>query len=421
MRALISAFLLVQAMGLLPIVPMAEAAEPAGAAAADASAADASAPAAETAAAAEQAAPAPPPPPLPALRVRREQQQSNLLKKWYGEQTVSLQTAEGDFVGIWQDDSSGKPLGALLMLHDASQMPDWPAQLQPLRQYLSRHGWATLSISLPEPDARVLPLRPEPPQLPPPPPSDATAKEGDGAAKESDGAAKEGDGEKKPAPDEKPAEAKPAEKPADNNEKATQGESKEVFNDATGKIGDGSLPAVKAPPKQEVLPSPPAEPLAQARIGAALALLKDKKQYNNSLLGVGLGAARAAYFVVQHQGDPAQQAPDGAPLTPPFQTLLLINPRMQIDALVDFNLIQALTNPKMPVLDISYRTHPAAPNFAPLRKAAARKNNLAVFEQHIILEPEGSDGGEEQLNRIVRGFLVKYAKGKQIKGGEETP
>jgi hypothetical protein len=92
---------------------------------------------------------------------------------------------------------------------------------------------------------------------------------------------------------------------------------------------------------------------------------------------------------------------------------------MQIDALADFNLLQALTNPKLPVLDVSYRTHPAAPNSAALRKGAARKNNLAVFEQHVILEPEGSDGGEEQLNRMVRGFLLKYAKGKQIKGGED--
>ncbi|HMW48125.1 MAG TPA: DUF3530 family protein, partial [Cellvibrionaceae bacterium] len=213
----------------------------------------------------------------------------------------------------------------------------------------------------------------------------------------------------------KPAEDKPQEKTA---EKAEPGETKEVFNDTTGKIGDGSLPPAQ-PPKQEVLPSPPAEPIAQARISVALALLKEKKQFNNALLGVGLGAARAAYFALQHQGDPAQQAPDGAPLTPPFQALLLINPRMQIEAVAGFNLTQALTNPKLPVLDVSYSAHPATPNSAALRKAAARKNQLAAFEQHVILEPEGSDGGEEQLNRIVRGFLMKYAKGKQIKGGEE--
>lgn len=394
MRALISAFLVCLLSG--------------SALGADAPAAETSPDPAAQEPAPAAAPPAPPPPPLPALSVRREQQQSNLLKKWYGEQTLSLNTQEGDFVAIWQDDTSGKPLGALLMLHDASQMPDWPAQLQPLRQYLSQHGWATLSISLPEPDPRVLPPRPEPPKLPPPaqtPPADA-----DAAKAEADKEAK---------PEEKPKEEKPPEKTAEQAaEKAEPGETKEVFNDSTGKIGDGSLPPAQ-PPKQEVLPSPPAEPMAQARISAALALLKSKQQYNNSLLGVGLGAARAAYFVVQHQGDPASQAPDGAPLTPPFQTLLLINPRMQIDALADFNLLQALTNPKLPVLDVSYRTHPAAPNSAALRKGAARKNNLAVFEQHVILEPEGSDGGEEQLNRIVRGFLLKYAKGKQIRGGED--
>ncbi len=403
MRALISAFLVSTFLT--------------GIASGSAFAADEAAPAAEPSPepAAQQAAPAPtaPLPPLPALSVRREQQQSNLLKKWYGEQTLSLNTPDGEFVAIWQDDTSGKPLGALLMLHDASQMPDWPAQLQPLREYLSQHGWATLAISLPEPDPRLLPVRPEPPKLPPP----AAPAEGDAAGAEANKDGKEA-ADKKPQ-EEPTKEEKPPEKAAEKGDgKDATSETKEVFNDATGKIGDGSLPPAP-PPKQEVLPSPPAEPIAQARISAALELLKEKRQYNNSLLGIGLGAVRAAYFVVQHQGEPAQQAPDGAPLTPPFQTLLLINPRMQIDALAGFNLTQALANPKMPVLDVSYRTHPAAPSSAPVRRASARKNGLMAFQQHLILEPEGSDAGEEQLNRIVRGFLVKYAKGKQITGGAE--
>ncbi|HEY6529962.1 MAG TPA: DUF3530 family protein [Cellvibrionaceae bacterium] len=342
----------------------------------------------------EAAPPAPPPPPLPALSVRREQQKSVLLKKWYGEQTVALKSAEGDFIGIWQEDSSGKPLGALLMLHDASQMPDWPAQLQPLRQYLSQHGWATLSISLPEPDPRVLPVRPEAPKLPPPLPEQNTGR--DAEVKPADAAT---EASKKPEDKDKPTPPKEvAEKPADKDSQPP--ETQVVYNDAKGTLGDGSLPP-SAPPKQEVLPSPPAEPLAQARINAALVLLKEKQQLNNSLLGVGLGAARAAYFLVQQKAQAS-----------PVRTLLLINPAMQITALPEFNLSQVLTNPKLPVLDISYRNHPAAPDAAAARKAIARKNNLAAFEQHLIQEPEGSDVGEEQINRIVRGFLVKYAKGK---------
>jgi hypothetical protein len=352
----------------------------------------------------EAAPPAPPPPPLPALSVRREQQQSLLLKKWYGEQTVALKSAEGDFIGIWQEDSSGKPLGALLMLHDASQMPDWPAQLQPLRQYLSQHGWATLSISLPEPDPRVLPIRPEAPKLPPPPQPSAEGKDTETKPAEADADAAKKQEEKAPPKD---ASEKPAGKEGESPE------TKVVYNDAKGTLGDGSLPP-PSPPKQETLPSPPAEPIAQARISAALALLKEKQQFNNSLLGVGLGAARAAYFLVQ-QGKASSQAQGDGPV-PPFRTLLLINPAMQITAVPEFNLVQALTNPKLPVLDISYRDHPAAPDTAAVRKSLARKNNLAAYEQHVIYEPAGSDVGEEQLNRIVRGFLVKYA-GKPVPAG----
>lgn len=402
MHVCISAFILIFCISALSFQAQAE---------------DAAAKTAEPAAqAAEQApppAPVPPPPPIPALSVRRELQQNLLLQKWYGAATVKLQTGDGEFIGIWQEDTSGTPVGALLMLHDASQMPDWPGQLQPLRQYLSQHGWATLSIGLPEPDARVLPPRPEPVKLPPPP------AEGENS----------GDGEKTSEDDPKKAEAAAADKKDKEKEKEKNNESAEkkpgeppetdvVYNDATGKLGDGSLPAAPAP-KPEVLPAPPAEPIAQARINAGLTLLKEKKQFNNVLLGVGLGAARAAYFVVQHQADPAQQAPGGGALTPPFQALIFINPQMQVPALANFNLTQAMSNPKLPLLDIDFLDHPAAPDSAKLRKTTARKNKLAAFEQHLVQQPAGSDLAEEQINRIVRGFLVKHAKGVQIQGNSD--
>ncbi len=50
------------------------------------------------------------------------------------------------------------PQGAVLLLHDQGQHPDWPALLSPLRKVLPDDGWYTLSISMPS----VLPqLAPE--------------------------------------------------------------------------------------------------------------------------------------------------------------------------------------------------------------------------------------------------------------------
>jgi hypothetical protein len=70
-------------------------------------------------------------------------------------------------------------------------------------------------------------------------------------------------------------------------------------------------------------------------------------------------------------------------------------------------------------LDIDFLDHPAAPDSAKLRKTTARKNKLAAFEQHLVQQPAGSDLAEEQINRIVRGFLVKHAKGVQIQGSSD--
>ena len=91
MRALISAFL------LAPAIALAQAAE---APPAEPSTAEAAPPAQE---------PPPPPPPLPALSVRREQQQSQLLKKWWRRTDGEPAFTPGEFVAIWQDDSSSKP------------------------------------------------------------------------------------------------------------------------------------------------------------------------------------------------------------------------------------------------------------------------------------------------------------------------
>jgi predicted dienelactone hydrolase len=120
------------------------------------------------------------------------------------------------------------------------------------------------------------------------------------------------------------------------------------------------------------------------------------------LLGVGLGAARAAYFL---HSNPSTDSP------PAFAALVVINPQMGIPETPAFVFTESLAKMTLPVLDIAFATHPSAPTSAPARKAAAKQHRLPAYEQRLILEPEGSDAGENRLSRLVRGFLLKRHPG----------
>jgi pimeloyl-ACP methyl ester carboxylesterase len=58
--------------------------------------------------------------------------------------------AEGQrFLGIYTSDLSGKPKGAVILLHGMGVHPNWPDVIYPLRTQLPEYGWATLAIQMP--------------------------------------------------------------------------------------------------------------------------------------------------------------------------------------------------------------------------------------------------------------------------------
>lgn len=57
---------------------------------------------------------------------------------------------QGKFFAVYNPDQSGQPKGGVVILHDANSHPDKPEVIQPLRRDLPEHGWATLSIQLPQ-------------------------------------------------------------------------------------------------------------------------------------------------------------------------------------------------------------------------------------------------------------------------------
>jgi len=51
-------------------------------------------------------------------------------------------------LALWRNESSGRPQGAVLLLHDSGGHADWPGVIGPLRRELPQHGWHTLALQL---------------------------------------------------------------------------------------------------------------------------------------------------------------------------------------------------------------------------------------------------------------------------------
>lgn len=93
---------------------------------------------------------------VPNLRLKQKELLSGELD---GTSMVELNAAGEQFIALWEPDRSGSPIGALLIAHGEGQTADWPNTLHPLRTNIVTHGWATLSISLPNPQGPHVPKR----------------------------------------------------------------------------------------------------------------------------------------------------------------------------------------------------------------------------------------------------------------------
>lgn len=58
-------------------------------------------------------------------------------------------------LALLRNEALGRPQGGVLLLHDAGAHADWPGVIGPLRHELPLHGWTTLSLQLPPPDAET--------------------------------------------------------------------------------------------------------------------------------------------------------------------------------------------------------------------------------------------------------------------------
>ena len=64
-------------------------------------------------------------------------------------QVLWLSAGEENFLALYRPTSGASEQGAILIVADDGQHPDWPGPVRYLRNSLPHHGWATLSLALP--------------------------------------------------------------------------------------------------------------------------------------------------------------------------------------------------------------------------------------------------------------------------------
>lgn len=68
-------------------------------------------------------------------------------------QVIDLGSGDSAFQALFIAAQGKQQQGALIVLSDRGQHPDWPGPMKTLRQGLPAHGWATLAMALPSPTA----------------------------------------------------------------------------------------------------------------------------------------------------------------------------------------------------------------------------------------------------------------------------
>jgi len=314
----------------------------------------------------------------PANNAASEQQnQKRLLEEALADEGLVKLTAAGEsFNALWQPDASGNALGAVLLFHGEGQNIDWPQTVGALRENLSLHGWATLSISLPDP------IKKKPPERP-------VAEEP--ANQSADSASAEPETTPTPTPEAK---------------KATK-------QKAPGKSASNN-------------PAMSVEERVQARAQAGIDFLNQKGQYNIVFAGEGLGAARAAYFLDKISSEftsakkrtQLTRRKNQAIIQRPVRALVLINARNHIHrepSLANQEISDWLNDSDLPILDIFTQNHYLDQLEPQARKTKARQKHLKNYSQVQIMPPVfETHTGENILVKRIRGFLDRHARGVEI-------
>jgi len=320
---------------------------------------------------------------------------------------VRLIAAENEFYGLFMQERSGTPQGAVLILHDNGQHGQWPEIVAPLRENLPQYGWATLSIALPDipPAAR----------LPRPVYKTETTEETDEAAATEEPPAAEDNA----TPDN--ATTTDA---ADNNGISLQSEA-DAEEDQNAGGNEPALPRLTALPP---LPEPEPEAAAPAdvaeenaadkyrddmleRIRQSVAYLKQRGQHNIVIVAPGSSAGWAAEFMLQRPRTVQSDKTNGDSNDRGY-TLVMIdaadNPYEQEP------LEQKLAGLDIPVLDLISEESGVPVRISDQRAGMMRHRQRAQYQQIQVPAFALQYDDSNTILRRVRGWLKTHAAGTEL-------
>lgn len=317
-------------------------------------------------------------------------------------EAVWLTALDQPFLATWHAEHSGAPKGAVLIMPNINTNPSQKHTLANLHHYLSANGWATLAISLPQQNKILPPARPAPISTPQPKPANKDNKDNQ---EQNDLEKKDSELSEAPSKDEKNIIYDETDKQI-TDDKMNQNNAAE--NSLTNT--DNTTIAKPEPPQ-------PTEPLALARISAAINYLQEQSQYNNVIVAEGIGAARAIDFLQTLATEPGliNAAPADINIQYPLRALVIINAKHSLNERPDLDIPQGLATLPIPILDIhTRRFHQNSPNAKKqlaMRKKAIATSQVPVYVDRTLESASVDQKGEHRLTRVIRGFLYQHAQG----------
>jgi hypothetical protein len=376
------------------------------------------------------ASPLPPslPPPIPRVRPNADKNRDNSVIRHLqltGQmaQQVQLVADEQTFSGRFLQESSGRPQGAALILHDNGQHLLWPQVIAPLQEQLPGYGWATLSIDLPEEPARPLPRASVYTAQTDQPDTGSTDQKSAPAPATADTASRQTATDNNPATTDSspPADTPPT--PPDNPISTDKGEpplpdpvvqtSTPGSSTSTASTPAASETVVETDPAE----TDPAEAYAErqqawrnavmARLYSAIRYLNSRGQYNLALIVSGSNSSWAIQYLQENTRlNDKGEAEKG---------LVLILVQANNSPAATQPLTTLLPTIKVPVLDIISSQYPANLPRAEIeaRAAAMRHERRNAYRQYE-LTTIANETNNPQLVRLIRGWLKTHAAGTEL-------
>ena len=329
--------------------------------------------------------------------------------------TATLENGQADnFYGLFLNEESGIPQGGILILHDREQHGHWPNLIAPLREYLPRYGWATLTIEL-----APTPSQPHPGLRTHITPATAGLSEADSGLSTND---KAGTPSATEHADQEGSEKEQNISPDANDSTGLSVVEKMAPVDAANSSegGDNTMQGEPALPRLSELPplatpeqpsddigSAPLDPKARylsrnrGRIVSAIDYLQQHGQFNLVIIGTGKGAAWAIDYVSQH-----------LPAAKKGLTLITIDPIDHPDLEPLAQRMLAIDTPFLELIS----PHSNAPAWQQRKRRVTMRHAQQGHYQQIRLPAlEDAQATENSATRRARGWLRTHAAGTLIK------